>query len=282
MHGGYIMDDPRVLIVILNYKTYEMTLDLIVQLKEISYKNFDIIVIDNNSPNESGKILEEKKAEMGYFFIKNPSNSGYAFGNNLGIRFGVKQGYKYSLILNNDVKITDSMFLNKLVSAIESESDLGCVGPKVFDLDDNIVPPHIKRLGFFDMTFGIGLNRKKRKECVDTECYVYRIFGCCVLLKNSVMEEINYFDERTFLYFEEDILAEKLLNKEYKSKYIPEAEILHMDSVTVKKEQGAISWVRIKTVLNSMDIYLKDYRGFGCVKRLLCKAVRAMVLIFKH
>ena len=62
--------ESSVLIIILNYKTYQLTLNLIEQLKKLNYPSFDILVIDNNSSNESGKILKEKANILNYIFIR--------------------------------------------------------------------------------------------------------------------------------------------------------------------------------------------------------------------
>ena len=58
---------PKVLIVILNYITYAMTINLIKELlTDLDYENYSIMVVDNCSPNESAEILEQKSKEMGY------------------------------------------------------------------------------------------------------------------------------------------------------------------------------------------------------------------------
>ena len=98
--------EPTVLAIILNYKTYEQTLEIIDKLKLLKYSNLDILVVDNFSPNESATVLEDSSAHDGFVFIKNTRNAGYAAGNNIGIRYAVEHEYKYSWILNNDLVLT--------------------------------------------------------------------------------------------------------------------------------------------------------------------------------
>lgn len=276
-----MIDIPKVLIVILNYKTYWMTLELIEQLKELDYSNYEILIIDNGSPNESAEVLKKKKYTEKYSFIGNEFNSGYATGNNIGVRYAVQNGFQYSWILNNDVKIKDCQILKKMVALAEDNRDIVCVGPKVIDLDGNAILPFIERPTFFDLTLGMGLAKRRRLQYADVSNYVYRVFGCCMLLRNEIMEMVNFFDERTFLYCEEEILAEKFLGIGKKTYYLAETEIVHMDSVTVKIEQGTKSMARIKTVLDSMDIYLKYYRKYNILCRNICKFVRAMIMILR-
>lgn len=77
-----MVSDTKVLVVILNYKTPQLTLNLVDALKKIHYQSFDIIVIDNNSPDESAKTLGQYADAKGYVFYANHINAGYAAGNN--------------------------------------------------------------------------------------------------------------------------------------------------------------------------------------------------------
>ena len=147
--------ESSVLIIILNYKTYQLTLNLIEQLKKLNYPSFDILVIDNNSSNESGKILKEKANILNYIFIQNSKNTGYAAGNNIGLKYAIVNNYDYSLIANNDLKILDNNFLEVLVNVAENNSHIACVGPKVIDINNNIVPPYINKPTKRSMTIGL-------------------------------------------------------------------------------------------------------------------------------
>ena len=112
---------PKVLIVILNYGTFEMTINLIKQLQaDLEYENYSIMVVDNCSPNESAEVLEEKSHELNYIFYANKTNAGYAAGNNIGIRYGINHGFDYTWILNNDVELREKNVLNHMVEIAES------------------------------------------------------------------------------------------------------------------------------------------------------------------
>ena len=63
---------PSVLVVILNYGTFDLTINLINELKaELDYDNYSVMVVDNCSPNESAQILEKKSQEMDFIFFAN-------------------------------------------------------------------------------------------------------------------------------------------------------------------------------------------------------------------
>ena len=160
------------------------------------------------------------------------------------------------------------------------DEKIGCVGSKIYDLNGNVCSPYCDRPSFWSMTFGIFEEKKKRNSNNNISQYVYRIHGCSMLLKNSVLKEINYLDERTFLYCEEDILAEKLRGIGIKTYYTATTSLIHLESATVKLNKDKAK-MKAKQLCKSMDIYLKDYRHFGLLSRELCKVVRVFIVLLR-
>lgn len=154
---------PSVLIVVLNYGTYELTLEMIQRVKKtLDYDNYSIMVIDNCSPNESAEVLQNNSKNFGYIFYANKTNSGYAAGNNIGIRYGVQNGFDYSWVLNNDVIIKEPNILSRMIEIAESDDRIASIGPKVFASDGNAVAPFCNRPTFWSLTFGVKTERDKR------------------------------------------------------------------------------------------------------------------------
>ena len=203
--------NPKVLIIILNYRRYDLTIKIINELhSNLDYSNYSIMVVDNCSPDESAKVLEEKKDSMNFIFYANKNNSGYAAGNNIGIRYGIKNGYDYSWILNNDVEILDRDVLKQLISKAESDTSIACIGPKVYSSFNKAVPPFCNRPTLWSYSLGLKQERDYRRTQIDISRRVYCIYGCCVLLRNEAMKEIDCMDERTFLYDEEVYLGNQV------------------------------------------------------------------------
>ena len=269
---------PRVLAVILNYKTFELTLDVVKKIHEVDYPNLDVLVVDNGSPNESAQILRNASELDGFIFIPNKHNGGYASGNNIGIRYAYEHGYKYSWILNNDVVFVDKIILKVLVDAAEADDNVACVGPRITDLNGNIVAPFIDRPNRWSQTIGIASARKKRESHKYESGKVYRVYGCCMLLKNKPLHEVEYMDERTFLFYEEDILAERLSKIGAYSYYCANTDIVHLESMTVNKEHGERSKEKTDIALRSMDLYLREYLHCDPISRKACEAVRKLIL----
>lgn len=269
---------PKVLIVILNYGTYDLTIRLIEDLKtDLDYENYDIMVVDNCSPNESAKVLGEKSAELEYIFYANKINAGYAAGNNIGIRYGIEHGYAYSWILNNDVELREKNALTHMTKIAEKDDRIGCIGPMIYTLDGTICAPYCRRPSFWSLTGGIVAEKEYRQQFIYQSGEVYRVYGCCMLLKNEAMAAVDCMDERTFLYGEEDILAERLITKGYTTYYDADVCVTHKESASMKMMSKNRKKLQIRENGKSMELYLKEYRKFSAVARWACKGVRIII-----
>ncbi len=273
---------PAVLVVILNYKSYDLTLKMVESLqKDLDYDNYSVMVIDNDSPNESAKELYEASRKLGFAFVKSDKNGGYAAGNNIGVRYAIDKGYKYTWIINNDLVLTDREVLSKLVTIAEEKENIACVGPKIIDIEGKVVAPYVNRPTIWNQTLGVFAEKKKRMNHRFRSGIVYRVYGCCMLVQNDAMREVNCMDERTFLYCEEDILAERFLTVGKRCFYCAEAEIIHLESMTVNREHGRKTKSKVNLVMESMDLYLKEYRRYGTFSRFVCKTIRKIIMLVR-
>ena len=128
------MKTPEVAIVILNYNSYEDTLECLESLKKINYQHYRVIVVDNGSTNRSAEILLEACRTENTEFIKSKANLGYAGGNNLGIARAMEEGADYICVLNNDVEVSPD-FLNVLVPFMEQNREIGVCCPLICEYD---------------------------------------------------------------------------------------------------------------------------------------------------
>lgn len=171
------MNKASVSIIILNWNGYEDTLEALESLYQITYPNYNVIVADNNSTNDSiekikdyceGKIrietqytkYRDKKIkleiideedytrkidntttedEKKLLLIKNHENYGFAKGNNKAIEYTKKQDKPdYILLLNNDTIVKED-FLDKMIDVAQKDEKIGLIGPKFYyyDFDGN-------------------------------------------------------------------------------------------------------------------------------------------------
>ena len=262
----------EVAVVILNYKSWRDTLNEIdLCHKEIGIDYENIIVVDNASPNESKEELE-KNSQLGYRFIYSTENNGYASGNNIGLKYAFNHGYKYALILNNDILFNDKEFLKKLLEVVDKDNKLAVVNPDVYSPSGYLFNRDAKRPNLFDYTVGMYLYKKRGRNIqdIDKYGYVYRPQGCCMLVDLNKLNQVNYLDDSTFLYYEEVILAERLINKGFRCACCTNTSIIHNHSTTVKSSFELNEIIKIKN--KSFSYYLKEYRHYSNLKIKMCCA----------
>ena len=80
---------PKVAIIILNWNGLEDTIECLESLKKMSYTNYDVIVVDNGSEGNDVEVLRDKYGEWAHI-IENDKNYGYAEGNNIGLKYALK------------------------------------------------------------------------------------------------------------------------------------------------------------------------------------------------
>lgn len=266
------MDNKKdVAVIILNFKSWQETIqeaDICNEFLGIDYEN--IIIVDNASPNDSYVNLKSTSKEKNFILIKSENNNGYAAGNNIGMRYAYKVGYKYAWILNNDILINDKEIVTKLTDVFKKDSSVAVVNPDIYAPDGHMYNRDSIRPDFFDLTFGM-LNYKKKGRKIEDRggySYIYRPQGCCMMVDLNKMNEIDYMDEHTFLYVEEPILAERLMQKNYKCACCIATSIIHNHSTTVK---SVFAKNKIRKMNNeSFKYYLKQYRKFNIVKTNIC------------
>ena len=128
----------KVCFIILNYNNYTDTINCIHSLQSTIRRDmYDIIVVDNNSSNDS--VSQLRKCLNDVEIIPNKVNRGYANGNNIGIKIAESRGYIYICILNNDTVI-DIDFLTPCVDFLKNDSSIAFISPALVEYkDDDLV-----------------------------------------------------------------------------------------------------------------------------------------------
>src|SRR4030042_6830096 len=130
-------------IVILKYKSKCLALNCIKSIKESDWGDlsYEIIVVDNNSNDEIGKILAWQEPEVK--FLQNNRKSGMGKGNNRGIK---EAGGKYIVIMNPDTLAFKDTF-RKLFGYLEQNPEVGVAGPMQFNPDQSVQDSCYRRYG---------------------------------------------------------------------------------------------------------------------------------------
>lgn len=223
---------PLVSIVTINYKQAETTNQLLKSLENISYPNFQIIVVDNHSGSDD--IVKINCNKDNIKLICCTKNLGFSGGNNIGI--AAAEG-KYVFLLNNDTEV-ESGFLEPLVELMEQCSDIGAVSPKI---KYYYTPELIQFAGFSQMNsitmrmHSIGHKQKDNNNYNQLKEIPFA-HGCAMLIRRKVIAEIGPMPEEYFLYYEELDYSKSITNNGYKIFYQPKSVVFHKESVTVQKE----------------------------------------------
>lgn len=247
-----INDNPLVYIVIVNYNGYEDTIECIKSLEKIEYDNYKVIIIDNNSTNNSEKIMIQKLPQ--YNIIQTGKNIGFAGANNIGIKYALTNNSDYVLLLNNDT-IVDKFFLNNLIKNVGSKERVGISTGKIYYYSDK------KKLWYGGGSIygikGIGNHKYYNKEDNDNnnhEKYITFASGCFMLLSKEMIKDVGYLNEDYFMYYEDVDYCKKVLNKGYKILYCPKSIIYHKISSSIGSGSELSQYYKTRNV----GIYIRS------------------------
>lgn len=232
----------KIYIIILNYNGGEDTIECVKSVSEINKGNntVKILLVDNGSSDGSVAKVRNKFSEV--VIIENKENLGFTGGNNEGIRYALKSGADYIMLLNNDTTVDSGLLVN-MMRGFESSS-IGGVVPKIYFSKGNEY--HKDRYekkdlgnviwyagGIMDWQNLIGKNRgvdEIDNGQYDAEGVTELATGCCFLLSAKAINKVGAFDDKYFLYYEDADLSERLKKGGFKIKYLPKAFLWHKNA----------------------------------------------------
>lgn len=174
----------------------------------------NVIVVDNASTDGTAAALRDRLPHA--TIIENTRNEGYGRACNLALA-GVCT--PLTLLINPDCVISPDS-LATLMATLRSYPSAGLVAPQ--SLDRDLAPRKSYRPAFH-----LRMN-KTRYRVPDATCSAQWVHGCCMLLRTHAFHRIGGFDERFFLFFEDDDLCLRMQNAGYDCLLEPAAKILHI------------------------------------------------------
>lgn len=217
----------RTAVVTINYNNASDTALCIDSLKN-SETPCEIIVVDNASDI---KDVEKLSLIQGIILIQNMENVGFGRGNNIGIRWAIKNtNCEFIFLLNNDAQVEIDT-IRILEASLDDNPDTGIAAPCIV-LTEN---PDVMWYGGGDFWWPKGGPRTpgylrcgaEGVSCALQERNVTFASGCAMLIRRSVIETVGGFDPRYFMYDEDAELCLRVLNAGMKIRYIPKALVLH-------------------------------------------------------
>lgn len=315
-------------LIILNYNNYEDTINCIQSVEQYNTASIKYIVVDNGSTrHEAVEMLSNFLA--GSFgdrfmrvdertgtssdvlpyvtFLVSANNSGYARGNNKGLKLANEDSSIHRImILNNDVLFVEDI-IPELIAEQETLTNCAIISPVLYkrnmlDFDYTCARLCPTEWDLIFNTFHLAFNNFRHGRKLEYKNWlllsnpnlqleekieVELPSGSCMLIKKDLFIEIGLFDPHTFLYYEENILFKKLSVKGYKNYVIPRLKCIHLGAESTKKTPGAL----IQSVgADSREYYLNSYGQLNILQKILALSaiymyrlkIKMVKLIKKH
>ncbi len=255
-----IRNKPKLSIITVNYNGGKHIFNYLNSVRKSNYADYELIVVDNGSKDGSPDLIKKKYPWVR--LILNGKNLGFTGGNNVGMKQA--QGDIFFL-LSDDTVIHPDLF-NVLVSELESSSEIGVVGPKIYYMEppDKIWFAGGKMDWLKGDTFHLGKDLKDTELLNDSKKEVDYITGCALMIKREVVDKVGMLDESFFIYYEDADLCQRVRRAGYKIIYVPFGGVWHIKSASpiftlddLKKELRMA-----KNKSGKIKIYLRMARDF--------------------
>lgn len=247
-------------VIIPNWNGEHLLKDCLDSLEKQSYKNFEIIIVDNGSTDSSIEFIKNNFPKIK--IIKLEKNLGFAKAVNIGVK---KSKAKFIVLLNNDTEV-DKDWLKNLVKIAKKYKDVGSVGSKLLNFYERRkidgVGIQINEVG---QARSIGYDEKDKGQ-YEKQLYVFGVTGGASLFKREIFIKIGMFDENYFMYSEEVDWAFRAQFQGFKAIYCPKAIVYHKHKASSSKKPQHLEYWQFKnmtqTILKDMPfgVMLKNYR----------------------
>jgi len=183
-------------IIIVNYNSIKLTKKCIDSIFKSSYKKFKVVLVDNNSTDNSVEYINNKYIKESNFkvkFISNHINKGFASGINIGIKFALSNlDCDYLLTLNNDT-LLKSDCIEQLISNYSINT---IVSPSIYDYDNK---NKVQSLGGSVNKYTLSTKhlKKMNKNSIDY------LPGSALFFDKGIIDTIGLFPEEYFMYYED-------------------------------------------------------------------------------
>ncbi|MBU5315890.1 glycosyltransferase family 2 protein [Clostridium bornimense] len=215
----------KISVIIPNYNGEKIIDGCIQSLLKQEYKDFNIIVVDNNSADDSVKIIEERYPSI--TLIKNKENLGFAAAVNIGIKASKSD---FVALLNNDTEVDEKWLVN-LYSVVSKDDKIFSASSKMIrfyerdKIDD--AGDQYNLLGWaYKRGDGASIDKFNKDKIIFSTC------AGAGLYRRKIFEEIGYFDENFFAYLEDVDASFRGNIYGYKNIYVNNAIVYHMVSAT--------------------------------------------------
>lgn len=273
----------KIVVVVLNYMNYKETFQCVDSILLQKNIDFEIIIVDNGSFNESYRELKTRyKKNKIIHILKSHKNYGFAKGNNIGINYARRKlSAEFVLLLNSDTELIQDDYLSVLIS--NYDKNVGVISSKIIQKRGLIQEKYYEYVEFPETLFlylqlicddcGFESLSKKIGRVLKRAKKTEVLHGSCLMLTPAFFEHYSMLFSRTFLYSEEILLYIYCRNADLIQKQTEETAILHkgkqsskylyenMGSAKRKYQIASYKYV----VWESFKAYLRNMHKMKCV-----------------
>ncbi|MFM7627888.1 MAG: glycosyltransferase family 2 protein [Algoriphagus sp.] len=225
---------PEIALILVNWNGYAFTRACLLSLEEVPSPKFHVILVDNGSSKREGQKLKEEFSHL--HLIETEENLGFAGGNNVGLRYALKQGYSYVVLLNNDTLVSPN-FLEEMHACMVQQPGCGVVQPLILFLHD---PKKIWSAGgSWNALLGKAKTLGDRDEVATYNFPSSSLdwaTGCCMLVSKEAITQAGLLDEQYFAYFEDVEWSLRIRKAGFSLALAKQALIYHEAGAASKKQ----------------------------------------------
>ena len=242
----------KVSVIIPNYNGEKYLAKCLEALKKQDYPDFDVIIVDNCSEDDSLRVIDENSKGLETRVISLDNNYGFAGAVNEGIKASEAE---FVILLNNDA-YAGRHFVGALVERISREDEIFSAQAMMLQYNDRKL---IDSAGDYFCALGWGFARGRDCNSVrfTEECDVFSACAGAAIYRKSAIEQIGYFDETFFAYLEDIDLGYRARIYGYRNVYAPKAKVLHVGSGSSGSRHN-----EFKVSLSARNAILLMYKNF--------------------
>ena len=234
----------NVFVSIINFNGRKNTFACLDSIKKLNTSNFKLnVIVINNGSEEKLNLPQDYLRNIPLKILTEEKNLGFTGGHNTGIKYALSMNADYVLVLNNDVAVSPNLII-ELLKVLEKNKEYAIASPKIYFAPefefhkDSYKKEDRGRVfwyagGIIDWRNVLArhrgvdeVDRGQYQEVAETDF----VTGACFLVKREVLEKVGSFDDRYFLYYEDNDLSQRIRIAGYKVIYAPNAVLWHRNA----------------------------------------------------
>jgi GT2 family glycosyltransferase len=253
---------PLVSILIINYNTPTLVYDCLASISQFLTVPYEVIIVDNNSPD--AKVDPEKVASFkSCRAIMASTNKGFGGGNNIGAAAAVGD---LLWLLNSDTLLIDSS-INGMIEEFAAQKEIGLATPLLFnDKELTHIQPDFYA-NFQNLPRLISRQARAPLSLTSTWFKTDVIVGASILLRRDLYQQLGGFDERFFMFMEDDDFCYRLKQTGLKVAVYTRARIVHLQGKSISTSKR-----RKDLYYTSMNYFWRKH--YGIIPELLMRLIR--------